>query len=135
MLIDMFHGDGLDRRHGDARRQFPFGCVRRPFRLPEFGFREIVPENVWIENDLGYHPVGPLSLEQTLDLRDCCFGIVMGLADGDESGIPVPLMGVKGRRRSGVRAGPVSSQDLPGFSRVLVEYSGHNLTNPFTRPR
>lgn len=48
----------------------------------------------------------------------------MGIAYGDEGGIPVPLMGIQAGGRPGVRTCPVRPQHLPGLLDVAIESLG-----------
>jgi hypothetical protein len=52
-------------------------------------------EGIRIEDDLGDHPVSPLGSKQALDLSYGLVDVIVRFADGDKTGIPVPLMGIK----------------------------------------
>ena len=100
-LIDMKTRNRVDRGHCNPTGQLITGD------LPEIGFREIVPQGVGVKYNLGDHTVCPLRLKQRVHLMHGPFLIVMGVAEGDESRVPVPLMRVEMGGGSGIGPGPV----------------------------
>lgn len=96
MLVDMPTGRCMNGWHGNPTREPSIG------RLPEIRLREVVTQCLRIENDLGHHSVRPLVGEKGCQFLLCPFLVVVGISDGDESGIPIPLMGIQAGGRPGV---------------------------------
>jgi hypothetical protein len=115
LLINMQAGNGMEGRHSNSA----FEPTIRD--LPEIGFRKIVANGLRIKDDLWDHAIGPLVFEKGQDFLLGPFLIIMGIPDGDESRIPVPLVRIKTLRRLGIRAGPVAIQYLFGSSKIFLE--------------
>jgi hypothetical protein len=58
--------------------------------------------------------IPPLGIEEMLDLAEGPVRVVMREADGDERGVPAPLMRVKARGRLGPSANVVAREDTEG---------------------
>jgi hypothetical protein len=62
--------------------------------MPEIGLWKVIPQSIRIENDLGNHAVLPLVFKKGPNLLHGPILVVVGITDGDEARIPIPLMRV-----------------------------------------
>jgi len=107
--------DGADRERMDGRLADAGGadvarCRGRHRRVPAIRAREVVAAGR--EPDVRQHPRRPLRAEQGTQFGDRPGYVDPSQADGDEGGVPAPLVRVQRRRRGRHRAEVVRPQDL-----------------------
>ena len=85
----------MHRGHGDSRGEYALRIVGGVLAVPEVRLREVATQSIGVENDLGKHPVMPLSGKACGEFLLGTHLMVSRISDGDESGIPIPLMRIQ----------------------------------------